>query len=112
RVVVIEHADVGAPIVVDRVLPAAVDIPLQAAAVIADTRIVQPADVRCPGADVDAVGVCVVESALGGGLAIGLRQSAENIWRNFAYIAFLLGLNGEPTFLGQSARAMPYHYWL
>ncbi len=111
RVVVIEHADVGAPVVVDRVLPAAVEIPFEAAAVIADARVVQPADVRTPGAEVEAVGVREVEAALERGLLVGLREAAENVLAVDAEVAgdrvVRLGLGGCGLGAGAGAGFAP-----
>ena len=79
RVVVIEHADVDAPVVVECILVAAVQVPFQAASVIADARVMKPADVGAPCAKVKAAGMSEIEATLKRGLAIGLGQAAENV---------------------------------
>ena len=46
---------------------------------IADAGVVKPADIRAPGAEIEATGVSEVEATLKRRLSIGLRQAAEYV---------------------------------
>jgi hypothetical protein len=63
--------------------------------VIADAGVVKPADIRAPGAEIEATGVSEVEPTLERGLSIGLRQAAEYVLAVDAEVAGdRIGLGG------------------
>src|SRR5208282_3633494 len=79
RVVVIEHAEVHAPVVVERVPVAAIEVPLQAATVLTNAGVMKPTDIRTPRAKIEATLVSEVEAPLKRRLVVGLREAAEDV---------------------------------
>ena len=73
------HAEIDSPIVVEGVLPSAVHVPFETAAVRTEAGVAKPADVRSPCSDVKTVLVGVIEPSLERWLGVGLCESAENV---------------------------------